>query len=161
MTKNIEFREQKSGLGLSVASIHLTVMVDYMIKSGVNETGGILVGYYTEDLKYAVICMVTGPPTDSKFGPYWFQRGNRGLKKILETASQENQYYLGEWHYHPKGIANPSDQDLIQMSKIANKRDYYCPEPIMIIIAGTPLEYTFSAFITNRVTNTTVAFIRS
>lgn len=110
-------------------------------KSLPNETGGILIGAYTQGNSIAEISKITGPPPDSKYGRYTFFRGTHGLKKLLNDYWEKHQqYYLGEWHFHPFGAPVPSHQDIRQMQQIANSRRYNCPEPILLIIGGNPFE---------------------
>ncbi len=103
------------------------------------ETGGILIGKYTDDLSRAIISLVSGPPSDSKSGRTWFIRGINGLRKLLDKCYKSaGSYYLGEWHFHPFASPSPSTQDIQQMLAIAKDRKYNCPEPIMIILGGDP-----------------------
>jgi integrative and conjugative element protein (TIGR02256 family) len=103
------------------------------------ETGGILIGYYSDDNSTAVITEVTLPPKDSTFGANWFVRGVIGLRTLLfrrwQNASRRT-YYLGEWHYHPANHIMPSDDDIKQMKAISDRPEYQCKEPIMLIIGN-------------------------
>ena len=115
----------------------ITTMVQLCIQATSNETGGILVGQYTEDLKYAQILTASRAPRDSHGGPMWFFRGVRSLQRWIDIMwSRQHQYYLGEWHFHPGGVSRPSLTDIRQMEQIAGSPDYRCPEPILLIIAG-------------------------
>lgn len=107
---------------------------EFCIEKGNLETGGILVGMYDSDLQSAIITKVLGPPADSKHGRTTFVRGTKGVKKILDDLWKEGQYYLGEWHCHPKALPIASSQDINQMKRIAKNSIYRCPEPIMLII---------------------------
>jgi len=103
------------------------------------ETGGIILGRYSDDLKYAEILRVLGPTSDSASGGSWFIRGIRGLNRLLRTLWMlRKDYYLGEWHYHPNASPKPSLIDIAQMKVIARSESYNCPEPILIIIGGDP-----------------------
>lgn len=135
---------------VSIAQEYIEVMVKCIRASRIRETGGVLIGYYTEDLKNAVVCEVTGPPSDSQAGRYWFKRGVKGLKALFQKVWKEKQYYLGEWHFHPLGTTNPSPQDYWQMLDIASSHNYCCPEAIMIIIAGNADNYVIEPFLTIR-----------
>ena len=103
------------------------------------ETGGILIGYYSDDYSTAVITEVTSPPKDSTFGANWFARGAAGLRTLLarrwKNAAQRT-YYLGEWHYHPAKHITPSGEDIQQMQAIGQTPKYQCKEPIMLIIGN-------------------------
>lgn len=105
-------------------------------RSGEIETGGILVGYYTTDRATAVVREALQPPTDSAHGRSWFHRGIAGLRALLAKRweSQLRTYYLGEWHYHPACIVEPSGDDLSQMYSVNADPRYRCREPVMLIV---------------------------
>lgn len=100
------------------------------------ETGGVLIGFYTEDKLTAVVLEASGPPPDSSQGRSWFWRGVVGLKNLLARrwVSKRRTYYIGEWHYHPAFHVEPSRDDLAQMRDISQDFNYYCSKPIMVII---------------------------
>lgn len=100
------------------------------------ETGGILVGHYTADESTAIITEALQPPKDSARGRSWFHRGVAGLRGLLAKRweNQRRTYYIGEWHYHPASIVEPSGDDLAQMYGINADPRYRCREPIMVII---------------------------
>ncbi len=104
--------------------------------AGSVETGGILVGFYTDEEATAVITEALPPPSDSQKGRSWFNRGVAGLKRMLVTRWGRSQrtYYVGEWHYHPAGVVQPSPDDLTQMREIGTDVKYQCREPIMMIL---------------------------
>lgn len=79
-------------------------------QSGAIETGGILVGHYTSDKSTAVVTEALPPPKDSMRGRSWFHRGISGLRGLLVKCwnNQVRTYYIGEWHYHPVSILEPS-----------------------------------------------------
>ncbi len=105
------------------------------------ETGGIIIGYYSVDLKKVIITDFTLPPDDSKLGSTWFVRGIKGLKKLLSNKWKVDEYYLGEWHFHPNNYANPSYQDRKQLLEISNDTRFACSEPIMLIVCKNLLGY--------------------
>ena len=98
------------------------------------ETGGILVGSYSADGAQAHVNEALGPPPGSQSTPTKFTR-NTGLGKALKQRWPQQQYYLGEWHSHPRGRTSPSRQDRRQMAIIGNDAAYCCPNPILIIVA--------------------------
>ena len=100
------------------------------------ETGGILIGYYTNNQSTAIVTEASSPPLDSLSGFTWFHRGEEGLKKILFQRwhnMNKRTYYIGEWHYHPVIQISPSNEDFKQMIKISGSRRYQCKDPIMMI----------------------------
>jgi len=55
---------------------------------------------------------------------------------------------LGEWHFHPEASSILSEQDLQQMQQIAASDLYSCPEPLLLIIGGTPpSDWTMNAYV--------------
>ncbi len=100
------------------------------------ETGGILIGYYSQDRSTAIVTQATRAPRDSRSGPTWFIRGVVGLRHLLAKFWKEpkRHYYLGEWHYHPAKTVEPSCEDFTQMRLISESSDYNCAEPVLIIV---------------------------
>lgn len=107
----------------------------YCRKAGTSETGGILVGRYSEDLSVATVYEATPPPSDSRRGRSWFVRGVSGLREMLHKRwrLKERTHYLGEWHFHPIANIEPSSDDFEQMVEISSSTDYDCKEPLLLI----------------------------
>lgn len=124
-------------------------MVDICARAGGQETGGILIGHYSDGLDHAVISNVIRPPSDSRAGRAWFRRGVVGLNSILNRLWRGRRgYYIGEWHSHPSADPRPSPADCAQMAQIAVSDSYNCPEPILVIIGGGPdREWEFGTFV--------------
>jgi len=139
-----EFRSDDRRFGLKLAHEHVAEVLALCGKADGEETGGILVGHYTTAHDCAVVTAVSAAPVDSRRGRAAFSRGTAGLQAWLVDLWQGvRHYYLGEWHYHPKGAPIPSDTDVRQMRDIALSRSYRCPEPVLFIVGG---EFpTFSA----------------
>jgi len=107
------------------------------ISAGLRETGGILVGRYSEDLRIAEVTAISDCPNDSTSGHISFVRGIKGLCRWLQILWKgSSYYYLGEWHFHPVVNIQPSSQDLASMIQIASAEPYRCPEPILLIVSG-------------------------
>ncbi|WP_408913615.1 Mov34/MPN/PAD-1 family protein [Brucella pseudogrignonensis] len=111
----------------------ITAIVEHANHARNNETGGILIGYIDET-GGAVITEATGKPQGSAFGRFSFIRRTRGLSLLLKKRWLESQHYLGEWHTHPGGEPDPSPVDRQSMRLIALSGNYYCPEPILLIL---------------------------
>lgn len=141
-------KDEKFFVNISQECLDCILM--HVKKAGNYETGGILTGNYSADLKTAFIKILTGPPLDSNAGPTWFNRGTQGVKTLINKLWSKNSYYLGEWHFHPNSWTTPSSQDKSQMREIAVSKPYNCPEPIMLIIGGNHIEYKISVFIFTR-----------
>lgn len=102
--------------------------------AGKNETGGILIGSYNKDHTTAFISEASEPTQDTKAGRNWLIRGIKGLARKLQELWHQKQIYLGEWHFHPGPVPEPSRTDDSSMSDIVNSKSYKCPEPILLLI---------------------------
>lgn len=115
-------------------------------EAGSSETGGILIGRYSDDLSLAIVIEATPPPLDSRRGSTWFVRGVSGLRDMLgkRWRSKERTYYVGEWHFHPASRIAPSQEDFSQMVQIAQAEEYDCKEPLLIILGADESHGTHS-----------------
>lgn len=98
------------------------------------ETGGVLVGSYPDHLT-AAVTEALPPPRDSEHYGTEFVRGTLGLRELLEERwnASPRTYYVGEWHYHPAPIVEPSAVDFATMRGFAADPAIGCPCPIMVI----------------------------
>lgn len=150
----LEFWCKDDTFGLRMDDLNLKKMLKLCEESYPNETGGILIGNYTNALDCAVIETITGPPRDSQRGRTWFKRGIKGLGKILEKYWKRNRFYIGEWHYHPDGEPFPSNKDKNQLKAICLSEDYDCSAPILVIVGGRlPSDWSIKAYVFPRQTN--------
>ncbi|WP_336883727.1 Mov34/MPN/PAD-1 family protein [Priestia koreensis] len=145
---NLTFQDSKALYKVTISKKLMKYIQKLCHQSLPNETGGILIGYYTDKLNLAVVTKILNAPADSRSGPTWFYRGTSGIKKSLDTLwKSKKQFYIGEWHYHPNSSSNLSYQDIKQMKFIANSPSYNCPEPILLIIGGNDLKWEESIYI--------------
>lgn len=119
---------------VKVSDEALAFIVSKCRKSDDVETGGILIGKYSPDGILATVDEAWEPPQGSEASPTRFVRGDNGLASALEQRWTSEQYYLGEWHFHPKGLAHPSSQDRRQMALISRDSAYSCSKPILILV---------------------------
>lgn len=133
---DLEFWSSDKLFGLRLSSKHFSYILKECARAAPNETGGIFIGYYTDNLDCAYVTAVSKAPIDSRSGKDWFNRGKQGLGRWLNKLWQKRHHYLGEWHFHPDGKAIPSRIDMIQMRRIANSADYNCTAPLLLIIGG-------------------------
>lgn len=135
--------------GLSVKGSLLSEGLKECALSGFQETGGILVGYYTPAHDCAIVTALSGPPEDSIRKSFLFKRGTQGIQSVILRLWQEKKhFYLGEWHFHPRGASIPSHLDIEQMKALSKNKKLKCPEPILLIIGGNPKDaWTVNAFV--------------
>lgn len=134
----------KNKITVSISTNVLNKAIQMCDESADFETGGIILGYYSLDLSEVVITELVGPPLDSKFGRTWFIRGIQGLKRRIIDKWKINEYYLGEWHFHPTGSSLPSCVDNKQLIMISRSEKFKCPEPIMLILSRSQGGYDAS-----------------
>lgn len=126
----------------------------YCRSAGASETGGILLGRYSDDFSLAIVIEVTPPPSDSRRGRSWFLRGVDGLRDLLinRWRARERSFYIGEWHFHPVDRVEPSDDDFVQMAAIGDDISYQCREPLLVILSMGSMgaQRAFRAFVCPR-----------
>lgn len=139
MANEVEYWSEDRQFGLIVTENHLKEIQRLCQRACPHETGGILIGSYTDASDCAVVTEISSAPSDSRSGKHWFLRGIRGLQARLDRLWRRNgKFYLGEWHFHPFGTPNPSPTDIEQMREISESEQYHCPEPVLLILGGDP-----------------------
>lgn len=101
----------------------------------VRETGGILVGYWSDN-KIAVITHATGPGPDAHHGLSTFEPDSRFSQQQLNSiymGSEGRLSYVGDWHTHPLGSLVPSDSDSETTFGVADDPTYRAPRPILML----------------------------
>lgn len=154
MKKPLEFWSKDNRFGLRVFAAEIDLLIKLCAKCNTKETGGILIGKYSTSLDCAIVTEVTHPTADSEGGNFWFIRGVKGLKKkLFNIWKSKREFYLGEWHFHPNGSPEPSETDFSSLKGISKSPKYKCPEPILLILGGTPTKnWKIRVFIYNQVT---------
>ncbi|MCK9150483.1 Mov34/MPN/PAD-1 family protein [Methanobacterium alcaliphilum] len=141
---SIKFKSNDNKFILEIREDTLSNFIDECKTNPNNETGGILVGYYSNDNTTAFIQSITGPPIDSEIGKTTFKRGIDGLIEILDEKWKSGYYYIGEWHFHPNSSPQPSTIDDEQMETFSYCKTLKCPEPILFIIGMNSDQWEFS-----------------
>lgn len=136
--ESLVFKAPSGLFGLSIPLPAVERILGYCARALPNETGGIMIGRYSESFDTALVSEATPAPPDSRAGRNWFYHGTQGLPSLLEEAWQGGLYYLGEWHFHPLAGPTPSETDRRQLGDIAKDERYFCVEPLLLIIGGHP-----------------------
>lgn len=144
MKNTMIYKNADNDIAIEISQTILNDMFSMCLSVGDCETGGIIIGYYSIDLKKVIVTKATPLSKDSKVGRNWFVRGVEGLKRILNKRWEYNEYYLGEWHFHPQNNSSPSFQDKRQLAMISKDKNYSCPEPIMLIVGESLGKYEIS-----------------
>jgi len=134
----IEWTSADSSVTVRIPTDRLAAVKDLCAEAGEIETGGILAGTYFSGSE-ALVVRATDPPSDSTHGPTTFHRGTDQVNEWLQAANERlGIQYLGEWHYHPSAPPEASDDDHDEMVSIATNESYHCPDPILVVVGGTP-----------------------
>ena len=97
----------------------------FTLRSGTNETGGLLLGKKIKtNNKYVIsIQKATGPGLNADVGTYHFSPDIKHYKNEMRSELYMNGLiYIGEWHKHPGSFDRPSSTDLKTMRKITSDR---------------------------------------
>lgn len=125
--------ESEAGLRIKLSKEALISIKELIAASERGETGGILIGRYSDDHSTAFVLSASGPGPRSSSGWSFFTRRTFGLQTALDRELESGKYYLGEWHCHPGNDSTPSSQDIHQMRLISKSGNYNCPEPILMV----------------------------
>jgi integrative and conjugative element protein (TIGR02256 family) len=113
-----------------------------------NETGGILVGYWTETADVAVTNIV-GPGPRARHAHHSFVPDHRYQREELAKEYERSgrvYTYLGDWHSHPDGLCSLSCRDRLTLARIGMTPAARVPEPVMLIVAGDPERWEVRAW---------------
>jgi len=125
-------------VGVELEERAVTTMLKLCRRSAPLETGGLLVGHYSDWGDRAVVTQIIGPPRDSRHFRFLFLRGVSGLAGRLRRLWDTGAYYVGEWHFHPFGSPDPSETDRGQIRAFARDQQLHCPHPVMVVLGGDP-----------------------
>lgn len=137
-TEMSSVREVGSAWISDSAMAKMTVEAD---RSAPNETGGLLLGYWRVRYSVVVITDVIGPGLRATHEPTRFipdaDYQEMELARRFRLDPERNGY-LGDWHTHPRGIAQLSRQDRSTLFSIATHREARAPAPLMLVLTAQP-----------------------
>lgn len=101
-----------------------------------NETGGLLLGYWSSD--EAVITDIIGPGPKAVRSTNTFHPDASWQEQELATryaASGRLHSYLGDWHVHPGGTTTLSRTDRRTLARISRHEPARAQRPLIAVIA--------------------------
>jgi integrative and conjugative element protein (TIGR02256 family) len=104
-----------------------------------NETGGILLGYWSAAGREAVVSDWIGPGPRARHARTSFIPDHEYQEAELArryARSGRMLSYLGDWHTHPKGAPTLSARDIRTLRRIATTAEAGAPTPVMVVLAG-------------------------
>lgn len=112
------------------------------------EVGGLLWGYQIPKQKCNVITDIVGPGPNAQhsianFIPdYGYQE-----YKIAKLYEKDRRFsYIGDWHSHPDGLSFLSRKDKKTLRRISRYRPARLGCPLMLVVAGSPSNWTITAY---------------
>lgn len=117
------------------------------------ETGGLLFGEINEFLKVVWVSEVSGPPPDSVASASEFVCGIQGTRELHDEKRERTRgavRFIGMWHTHPGGIAEPSDTDLAAVEKLRAVPERAPRNFLMMILGGSLPTPTIEGFLFGR-----------
>lgn len=122
----------KRGPGIRVsARVDAIISREVAVRSG-SETGGIIVGRYSDLTDTFHVVDVLPAPPDSRFSAEEFVLGVDGLSELIDGLVERNGgalYPLGTWHNHLV-TSGPSPKDLATALKLAAEQFF----PLLMLI---------------------------
>jgi integrative and conjugative element protein (TIGR02256 family) len=106
------------------------------------ETGGILMGYWSDRRDEVVVTQSVGPGPMANHAPGAFSpdhQYHRDEVARIYRRSEGGVTYLGDWHSHPGAAAYMSLKDRHTLCAIALDPPSRAPTPIMVVIGGQAL----------------------
>ncbi len=103
------------------------------------ETGGTLVGHYSEDHRVAHVTGALEAKTGARRERARFFRPPDDVDGQLARTYEESggrTHYLGEWHTHPGAAPIPSPTDLATLRGLARSRSVATDTPFLLILGG-------------------------
>ena len=103
-----------------------------------SETGGILLGYDSEDTIAVTTAGDPGPRANRR--PDGFLRDLARARRLAdEVYERDGSVWIGEWHTHTSGPPTPSDIDMKTYTKLLGDPDLAFGRIISIIVTACPL----------------------
>lgn len=113
-----------------------------------DETGGMLVGYWSDTGDAVITATIQGGPSalrrPSRFVPDGLWQQERLDEIYLQSGRVHT--YLGDWHSHPLGSLRPSGRDRDTAKKVAKSTEARAPQPLTLIAAKSDGEWHWGAF---------------
>lgn len=109
------------------------------------ETGGLLLGQVDHACRCIWIDDVSGPPPDSLLSEFHFDHGIEGVEDLVEYHRRRTgrlSTFVGIWHSHPFGRAEPSRTDKAAMTALITPVSGGPSRALVLILGGTQERWT-------------------
>lgn len=100
-----------------------------------DESGGMLIGYWSENGDAVITNVVAGGPGATRRPNSFVPDGRWQQERLEEIYNRSGRLhtYIGDWHSHPAGALRPSRRDRATARKIAGASEARAPQPLTLI----------------------------
>lgn len=119
------WRFPERGCAVQIPGEVLAAMRKMAASAKPRETGGTLIGHYSEDYRMALMTHALEAKTGARKERSRFYRPPDDVDSQLAQAYERSgglTHYLGEWHTHPEAVPIPSSTDLSTLGGLARSR---------------------------------------
>ena len=109
------------------------------------ETGGLLIGRIDDACRCVWIDDACGPPPDSRLSAFHLDHGIEGVGELIRhhrERSAGESTYVGMWHTHPRGKAEPSPMDTAATHQLVAPSVGGPPRAMLLILGGEERRWT-------------------
>lgn len=117
-----------------------------------DETGGMLIGYWSETGDAVITETIEGGPGAERGRSRFVPDGQWQQERLDEiyVRSGRRHTYLGDWHSHPTGLLRPSRRDRDTAKAVSKTSEARAPEPLTLIASGTTDGWRCGVFLYRR-----------
>jgi integrative and conjugative element protein (TIGR02256 family) len=120
-----------------------TICTEAVVSADGRETGGILLGFDSDERGEALALEAGGPGPNPERRPDFFQRDLAHAQKLADEAyGRRCARWIGEWHTHPRGFLTPSRKDLRTYRDFLRDRELRFTSFLALIVSARDDEWT-------------------
>lgn len=135
----LKWIEDDSRVGV-FSELVLNRWLDYrQVKPSDNESGGLLLGRFTNDTGALIVDLLTTPSDTDEQSRYGFYRSESHNQDLLDYWRDTDGYggLLGLWHTHPENKPTPSDTDLEDLANSIESSEFVADRLVYVIVGIT------------------------
>jgi integrative and conjugative element protein (TIGR02256 family) len=123
----------------ALARMRAEVRRDARLRGADIETGGLLLGQVDDACRCIRVDDISGPPPDSLLSAVHFDHGIEGVGELIayhRARSGRLTTFVGMWHSHPSGTAEPSPTDKAAMAALVTPIADGPRRALIVIVGG-------------------------
>lgn len=132
----MKYQNKQYGLSIQIENDLYIDLSQKAISAYPNETGGLLVGRYS-DSHDSVTIIKSLVPTKMESNRTSYYRSVEGMEDEWRKLAEEGLYYVGEWHSHPGGSTMFSSCDESALRALQGDEGIIIRKPVMLILSAS------------------------